>query len=487
MAINGSPKANPGVKKGNRTSYDGSEMLAILWALEEFSDEDHPLTWQKIRELACSHLGEEKVPEKQKFQNRIKALCEWSRVEAKHGRFASKEAPYPREVPVVDTRIQDGRRVYFVRRHRNEDAENRFILNAAMAMSLGGADAKPIAELADCDFELLLREVKAKADAAEKDMPVANDRRTAVEELAVMLRLQRAIEKKHPITFDELYFYPVKQPRSGNDKSRGVLFGARTGEAVNHHRTYIWPYKLVFMDGDCYLLTNGTGKRRGGKIAPTPVSRIVNLRVLDPSEPIEELDAKGNSKVIHIANRPDRESLIPEYLDGAVLGFGSTAPKEHITLMCKGEGLSDACARFGNFDNFKVYKGKRAGDFDEAEKAARPNAKKSRKYESWFQVEFDAHPHGVSLWAKQRFRDVVFFVDGGDQKQRRESIVAERQIKNDLRNVRYDLGDWYWTKKFIEEVADKADPLDLCDVGELREEERRVLAAYRNYVAEKDE
>ena len=242
MAINDSPKANPGAKKGNRTSYDGSEMLAILWALEEFSDEDHPLTWQKIRELACSHLGEEKVPEKQKFQNRIKALCEWSRVEAKRGRFASKEAPYPREVPVVDTRFQDGRRVYFVRRHRNEDAENRFILNAAMAMSLGGADAKPIAELADYDLDSLLRGVKAKADTAGEYPPATNDRRTAVEELAVMLRLQRAIEKKSPITFDEMYFYPAKQPRSGNDKSRGVLFGARIGEAVNHHRTYIWPY-----------------------------------------------------------------------------------------------------------------------------------------------------------------------------------------------------------------------------------------------------
>ena len=451
-------------KEGNRKSYDGSEILTILWLLQEFSDEENPLSAKDVINKGSELYGESALPAEKKVRNCLRAIAEWSarsgavdRAEPLPLRCGTGEdvagAFHPAEPPAVEEAKRGRESYYFVRRARSDREELTSLAAdlAALMNSEGPTEFMPYA-------------IANKVDSAGGSWPTGV--RWPLEEiLAMAARLRRCILEKKAVSFTIMHHVVGKPVAGGRGYSEKPT--RDNNEAIDENREYMgWPFAVKALDGELYVITSATGKRE--KLRAVKLADIAELYVIDPADP---RDLDGDSVRLKPAHRPNYEGLVDRYCDGAVLGYGSSKnEKESISLLCKGEGFHDAYVRFSRFEGFTIYKGERAQRLDEIEAAMRPTAEGSRKANPWWEIAFKAHPFGVERWAEQRPRDVVMVSPRGN--------VAK--IKEYLLSSRYDLGVEAWEKqiKFFE-FEKGVIPGDLLEESGLNEDEKKLVAAYR--------
>lgn len=65
-------------KSGNRKSYDGAEVLKVFWVLQEYSDEEHPLSIKQIEEKATELYGDDSVPKRKGIERCLAAIHSWA-------------------------------------------------------------------------------------------------------------------------------------------------------------------------------------------------------------------------------------------------------------------------------------------------------------------------------------------------------------------------------------------------------------------------
>lgn len=480
-----------GPTRGNRTSYDGAEMLMALWVLAQFTDQAHPLLAKEVREKAAERFGNEAVPAEKKIRKCLETLVGWTAPNEgidTDGAHAHMPAPtLCMLIPRVEKVGQRGGFGYYVYR----DPEMQRLCDD-LGVSLDAACQAQIEQRAvikelprRCTDEVAAGDavfdpVAARDKAAYSHGPFQDeDRRSAVEILAMAVTLRRAIEDRQAVSFIRSGYRPLKYSKAADgtypvsgfqnfELEEGLDKSARVDTINDTQRDYPcrWPYAVTYMEGQYYLLVNATGNR--DKLAPVPLAEIYELTIVDPESPRDhngfELPALGR--------RPAYDELVAGYYDGAVLGRGASKAKVDIKLLCKGDGFNDAYLAFRDFEGFAVYKGNPALHHDGIEKVERPYASQSINSNAWYTVCFKAHPHGVEEWVKRRLRDAKIL----------EPEKSARQIAKYVSGIRFDR----WGQLLESPACKKAVvPDEIAALDYLDDEEKKLLAAYRAYKARK--
>ncbi len=465
-------------KTGNRKSYGGTEILTVLWVLQEYSDEDNPLSISQIEQKAAQLHGEDVVPKRKAIERCLKAIQSWSEADAAVDRAhlvgefaksgqAAKTAYHPLNFPAVKSKKVGNAVHYYVERHKPDQGETIDMIDNFAAFMNAISDQKSI-----LPAELVPFEVKNRLVGAGSGTPDYERGWDPQEILAMVILLKQAIAQKKAISFFRVHYSPQKKTLDPHDKPKMEPF---ENAPIDENRVAKcrWPYAVKAVDGRFYVLVNASGKR--DKLASFPVDNLAELHVIDPADP---KDAYGEPVKLKPANRPDFDGLVERYFDGAVLGFGSSDEKVKIDLLCKGDGYHDAYKRFSDADFCTFPDSPRAREKNEEEEALRKDSKNSRQANPWVEVTFMAHPYGVERWARQRPRDVVM-------------VSPEDNagcIKAYLGDSRYDLGF-----KPLENLVKLFDlhkgviPDDLLAVDGLAEDEKKLIAVYRNAKAKAEE
>lgn len=483
--------------RGNRTSYDGAELLMTLWVLAQFTDQAHPLLAKEVRERAAERFGNEAVPAQKKIRKCLETLVGWTAPNegadvgvTNAGMPASTLCTF---IPRVEKVGQRGGFGYYVYR----DPEMQSLCDD-LGVSLDAVCQAQIERVAIIK-ELPRKRADESGDAddsdANADAKAARDKaayrqgasyflpddgkRSAIETLAMVVTLRRAIEDKQAISFVRAGYRPLKSSK-GSDGSYEVngfqnferdKTGANSGkiDAINDENRDCkcrWPYAVTYMDGQYCLLVNATGKR--AKLASFPLAEISELTIIDPDDPHDH----WGDPLDKVGSRPNLERYVAGYYDGAVLGWGSHKDKADIKLLCKGDGFHDAYLAFCDFDGFTVYKGNPAQQHDGIEKVERPHASQSLNSNAWYTICFKAHPHGVEEWVKQHLRDAKIL----------EPEKSVEQIDKYLSGIRFDR----WQQILDSPSCKKAVvPDEIAKIDGLEDDEQKLLAAFRAYKARK--
>lgn len=448
-------------KSGNRKSYDGAEVLKVFWVLQEYSDEEHPLSIKQIEEKATELYGDDSVPKRKGIERCLAAIHSWAGDDAERDRVklvddyekdTCQAVFHPLSAPVIGVKRVGNANCYFAeRRHAGQDETAALIdCFAAFMNVLAPSGAAPSAEL-------MPFEVENRVATAGSGVPDDACGWPVQDLLAMVRRLRAAIDQKKAISFFRVH-YSVGE----NDT---VRLEPPSNAPVDENRVakFRWPYALKAVDGRFYVLVNGSGGRE--LFAPIPVDEIAELHVIDPSDPKDM-----NGCPIKLERRKNLDGLVDRYFDGAVFGRGSKKDKVRIDLLCKGNAFHDAYKRFALYD-FEIHdKSARCREMNKIEETLRPKNNNSRKANPWHEVTFMAHPYGVQLWAEQRPRDVVM-------------ISPEANaclIKRDLADSRYDLGFTpldNLVKLF--DLRGDALPNDLLANDALSDDEKKLIAVYR--------
>lgn len=485
-----------GPVRGNRTSYDGAELLVTLWVLAQFTDQAHPLLAKEVREKASEHFGNEAVPGEKKIRKCLETLVDWTSPSmAADADGANVDVPVPTLctlIPRVEKVGQRGGFGYYVYR----DPEMQSLCDD-LGVSLDVACQAQIERIAiikelprkctdetgDGDggtFNPVVVRDKAAYLKVDSYFLSDNGRRPVVETLAMVVTLRRAIKDKQAVSFIRAGYRPLKhktgsngpykvcgfqnfeEPGKGTDCEGSIAKGAGINTINDTQRDYPcrWPYAVTYVDGQYYLLVNAAGGR--DKLAPVPLAEMYELTIIDPENPRDHNDCE----LPELGRRPDYDELVAGYYDGAVLGWGASKPKVDIKLLCKGDGFHDAYLVFHDFDGFVVYKGDPAKKHDGIEEAERPCAPQSRNSNAWYTVCFKAHPHGVEEWVKRHLRDAKIL----------EPKKSAAQIEKYLSGIRFDRwGQILSSPSCVKAVV----PDEIAMLDYLDEDEKKLLAAYR--------
>lgn len=450
-------------RTGNRKSYSGAEILALFWILQEYSDEEHPLSANDVAEKAAQLYGEDMVPGEKKIRNCLKTIAAWSalgteKARAKQaikviiGSESEQTAFHPLRPPRIETVEKSGTTFYFVKRRQANRSELEHLAND-FAILMGAKES----------VEFMPYAIEEKIPTAGQDWPDNGTGRSAEDILAMAARLRKAIKEKKAISYEKAHH--IVGPKRGGEYQIRPARGINDAVDENRHAEGQWPFAVKAIDGEFYVLVNATGKR--DKFASVRLAEIAELHIVDPEDP---RNIVGEPIKLKPACRPELDNLVECYLDGAVLGWGSAGKKARIRMLCKGNGFHDAYEKFSPFEKFEIHKSAPAKALDKEEAALRPKSEQSRQANPWYELTFMAHPYGVELWAKRRVRDVVLL----------EPKDAVKRVRKYLLDCRYNLGIGLWEQQIgLFDASGETLPDEICTVEGLDDSEKKLIAAYR--------
>ncbi len=448
---------------GNRKSYSGAEILALFWVLQEYSDEEHPLSVNDVAARAAQLYGENMVPGEKKIRNCLKAIASWSALDTEEARAkqaikvivgseSEQTAFHPLRPPRIETVEKSGTTFYFVKRRQADRSELEYLAND-FAILMGAKES----------VEFMPYAIEEKLPTAGQDWPDNGVGRSAEDILAIAARLRRAIEEGKAISYEKVHH--IVGPWRGGKYRVQPARGINDATDENRYAEGRWPFAVKAIDGEFYVLVNATGKR--DKLASVRLVEIAELHVVDPEDP---RNIVGEPIKLKPACRPEFDGLVECYLDGAVLGWGSTKEKVCIRMLCKGNGFHDAYEKFSPFEKFEIHKSASAKALDKEGATLRPESEQSRQANPWYELTFMAHPYGVELWAKQRVRDVVLL----------EPKDAAKRVRKYLLDCRYNLGIRLWEQQIdLFDASGETLPDEICTVEGLDDSEKKLIAAYR--------
>lgn len=336
--------------RGNRTSYDGAELLMALWVLEQFAkeedarkaeerkagdlkkqegkarkaeapkaevpeseapkEEERGLLAKEVHQRAVEHFGSEAVPGEKKIRKCLETLVDWTGP----GMAADADgAPADVSVPALCTVIprvekmvgKRGEARYYVYPYRNSDMEDLCrdlgvtldlacqaeIERAAIIKELPRRRAD---EAGDGDGDGASAEARAARDKAaylegtSYFMPETG-KRSMVEILAMVVTLRRAIQDKQAVSFIRAGYRPLKSSKNRPGDPYKVN-GFQSFEVIkdkNRDCLCRWPHAVTYTDGQYYLLVDAKERDSADWLAPYPVAEIYELRIIDPDNPLD--------------------------------------------------------------------------------------------------------------------------------------------------------------------------------------------------------
>lgn len=372
------PTATEEAKAKRDKAFRYEAVIAAERILSEHSDEQNPLSPGKIRTLIAQTYGESFAPSPDALRKTI-----LPRMEACLASMSEREQDAPTDFALhppcrlVRLPSKTGKTERYALTDRLfENFEIDFLVdlvNSAPFLAFGRS----------CSLANRIRSLQSRharkspvvhVEPMKGKVPTFRDLHDRLE------TLYEAIEDRRTISFD--YQHYIAKP-AGSIESLTVTLEKREGAEGRCEN--LSPYRLQFMDGQYYLLTNKGDRRKRDAFRVFRVDLMENIEITNGRYWRMRADYQNDRNA-------DPAAEAERYFRGAVQGFGGKTAS--IELLCSKRALHYVIERFYDFPRFAIR--------PITVTAGAASGRSTLPYK----VTFEAYPRGVELWVMRFLNDI---------------------------------------------------------------------------------